>query len=195
MRLNKEEKKKAAEAFARELKGTSTLYFTEYQGLKFQDLLELRKRLLPSKLRFRVVRNSIARNALQESGLTAPAASTDVSGACEGKGKASWDSLLTGPVALVYGEGDPFGAVKVLVSFSKDFPQLKIKAGFLENQWFLPKECIQFSKVGSRQELLAQIAFALQQTITQIASVVQAPMRDLALVLRALEEQKKEKAT
>jgi large subunit ribosomal protein L10 len=176
MKLSREDKKVKSAEFALEIKGSSHLFFTEYQGLRFKDLAELRSKLKPLGLRCRVVKNSIARHAIQQAGVDGP----------------QLEKVLSGPVALVSGAGtDPVGAAKVLVSFAKDFPQLKIRAGFVDKQWFSPEQCSQLSKLGTRVEVLTQLASVLQQSISQIASVLQAPMRDLALVLKALEEQKK----
>ncbi|MFH1574188.1 MAG: 50S ribosomal protein L10 [Acidobacteriota bacterium] len=172
MKLTKEQKKQKSKTFAVELQESPAVYFTEFQGLRFINISDLRARLRPHDVRYRVVKNAVAKHALMGAG---------VSG--------DLDSLFKGPVGMVFGKGkDPVAAVKVLAAFGREFPKLKIKAGYLDSRWYTSDQCVALSKLGSRQELLGQLAGVLQQPICQIASVLQAPMRDLALVLKALEK-------
>jgi len=174
MKLTREGKKERSKVFAKDLEASNHFFFTEYQGLKFHDLAALRERLRPVKMRFRVMKNSVARHAAQEARL--------------GEGP---DKLFEGPVAVVYGEGpDPVGSSKVLAAFAKEFPQLKFKAGFVDRRWMSSGDCLRLSKMGARVELLAQLAGVLAQPIAQVASVLQAPMRDLVLTLGALEKKR-----
>lgn len=174
MKLSREGKKQRSSEFAQELKGASQLFFAEYQGLKFQELADLRAKLRPLELKCRVVKNSIARHAIEGAGI-------------EGR----WDDIFRGPVAMIAGPGtDPVSAARVLVGFAKEFEKFRLKAGFVEKKWFSKAEVETLSTLGSRQELLAKLAGALNQSVAQIASVLQAPMRDLALALKALEDKK-----
>lgn len=176
MNLTKPQKIEKAKELGVELKGASHLYFTEYQGLKFNELAELRQKLKPFNCRYSIVRNSIVKHALKNAGI-------DGAGA----------GMLKGPVALALGsDEDPVAPARVLAKFSKEFPNLKMKAGFVEKQWMSAEGCLQLSAIGTKPELLTGLACALYSTVSQAASVLQAPIRDLALVLRALSEKKGE---
>ena len=83
---------------------------------------------------------------------------------------------------------------KVVAAFSKQFPLLKIKAGFVGAKWMTPSDCQKLSTLGSRPELLAKLAGTLYSAVAQSAGVLQAPIRDFVLVLAALEEKKKKEA-
>lgn len=176
MKLTKNEKIEKAKILAESLKKAPHLFFTEFQGLKFVELDELRAKLRPLRCRYAVVKNSLIRYALKNAG---------VDGADE--------KLLKGPVGIVVSESeDPVAAAKVLATFAKQFPQLKIKAGFVTQKWMTPAQCQQLSTLGSRPELLAKLAGTLYSAVAQSAGVLQAPIRDLVLVLSALEAQKKQ---
>ena len=156
------------------MKKAPHLYFTHYQGLKFIELAELRKKLKPLGCKYQVVKNSLIDYALKDAG---------ISGAAE--------ETLKGPIGLVVGQGtDPVAAAKVLVAFAREFPKLKIRAGFVEGQWLDASGCARLSSLGTKPELLTLLAGTIYSTVAQAASVLQAPMRDLALVIKALEEQK-----
>src|SRR5271154_575557 len=111
MKLSKVQKKEISKQMSEVLKKAPHLYFTHYQGLKFIELAELRKKLKPLGCKFQVVKNSLVEYALKDAGIDGIAEAT-----------------LKGPVGLVVGQGtDPVAAAKVLVAFAKEFPKLKMR--------------------------------------------------------------------
>lgn len=175
MKQTKTQKKEASKTLAETLKEASYIYFTEYQGLKFQELASLRSKLKPLKCSYKVVKNSILDHALRQAGVSAADA-----------------KLFAGPNAVLIPKGDdPVGAARVLAQFAKEFPALKIKAGYVDAKWMGPVDCEKLSKLGSRPQLLAQLAGVLYSTTSQSAAVLAAPIRDFVLVLKALEEKRK----
>ncbi|OGS04974.1 MAG: 50S ribosomal protein L10 [Elusimicrobia bacterium RIFCSPLOWO2_12_FULL_59_9] len=175
MKLTRAAKKQKSSGLAETFKDSSHVYFTGFQGLKFQHLQDLRLKLKPFSSRYQVVKNSIAHHALKEAGM-----------------ENAKVNLFEGPVALVFGRSsDAAGVAKVLIEYAKQEPALVLKAGFLEGRWFGPEEVSRLSKLGSRQELLAELAGSLYSCVSQIAGVLQAPIRDLASVLTAVKTNKK----
>lgn len=175
MKLTKAQKVEKGAALSERLKAAHHLFFTEYQGLRFQELQALRERLRAARARFAVVKNSIVRHALGGAGVDGVQA-----------------GLLKGPVGLTVVEGDdPIMAAKTLTAFAKDFPKLKIKAGLVERKWMKPEECRTLASLGSKNEVMGRLASALYGSVAQAANVLQAPIRDFVLVLKALEDKKK----
>lgn len=174
MKLTKNQKVERSKVLAEALAKAPHLFFTEYQGLKFADLDELRGKLRPLRCRYAVIKNSLIRYALKNAGVDG----VD-------------PKLLKGPVGMVVADSDdPVSPAKILAAFAKQFPQLKIKAAFVGQRWLSPAECQTLSAVGTRPELLAKLAGALYSAVSQSAGVLQAPLRDFVLVLKALEEKK-----
>lgn len=175
MKLTKNEKIEKSKTLAEGLKKAPHLFFTEFQGVKFVELYELRLKLRPLRCKFSVIKNSMIRHALKGAGIDG----VD-------------PKLLKGPVGLVVSEGeDPVAAAKVLAAFSKEFPKLKIKAGFVGKQWMTQSDCVKLSTLGTKPEILAKLVGTLYGAVSQSAGVLQAPIRDFVLVLKALEEKKK----
>jgi large subunit ribosomal protein L10 len=178
MKLTKKEKIEKAKALADALKQAPHLFFTEFQGLKFQEIDELRAKLRPLRCRYAVVKNSLIRYALKNAGVDG----VD-------------PKLLKGPVGMVVSEGeDPIAAAKILATFAKQFPLLKIKAGFVGAKWMSPADCQKLSSLGSKPELLAKLVGTLYSAVSQSAGVLQAPLREFVGVLAALEEKKKKES-
>lgn len=176
MKATKEQKKTQAKGLAEELKRSSQVFFTEYQGLKFEDLFKLRKGLKPLRCKYRVIKNSLVLHALRDAGIEPESSRV----------------LLTGPVGMVLGgDGDPISSAKALEAFSKQFPRFKFKAGYVGKRWLTSQECSRLSTLGSRPELLRRLAGTLYGALARIVWVLRAPMYDLVGTLRALETQRR----
>ncbi|OGS11785.1 MAG: 50S ribosomal protein L10 [Elusimicrobia bacterium RIFOXYA12_FULL_57_11] len=168
MKLNKTEKQNLARELAKEFKAKDT-FFASFSGLKFKDSNGLRDSLRPVKSRFKVMRNTIVTHALENASL-----------------KAGDDSLAKGPTAVVTMEdpGEITRVAKELMAFAKTNPGIKWKGGFYSQKWLTPADMERLSKIGSKTELLSQLAGMLYSNIAQIR-----------YVLDALKEQKEKAET
>ncbi|MBT4008694.1 MAG: 50S ribosomal protein L10 [Elusimicrobiaceae bacterium] len=174
MKLSKDNKKDKSKGLATDLKAASGIFFTSFQGLKFVEISELREKLSPLNCKFKVERNSILDHAFSQSGIK------DVE-----------EKLLKGPTAIgLLKEGDVAEAAKVFSDFAKSFEALKIKACYADGNWFTESDVKKLATLGSKQDNIAKFAGALYSSVSQIASVMQAPIRDFAFVLNAVQEQK-----
>lgn len=156
MRISKEDKRTLATELGRELKEKGS-FFATFSGMKFTDANGLRETLRPAKARFRVVRNAIASHALENAGL-----------------KPGDATVAKGPTALVTMEDaeEITRVAKELVRFAKDHPGIAWKGGFSDGQWLSPEDMEKLSKVGSRPEVLGQLAGSLYSAIAQIRYVL-----------------------
>ena len=113
MKLTKQQKIESSKALAEKLKSAPHLFFTEFQGMKFVELDELRAQLRPLKCRHAVVKSSLVRYALKDAGIDGADA-----------------KMLKGPVGLIVADNDdPVAPAKVLAALSKEFPTLKVTRG------------------------------------------------------------------
>lgn len=178
MKQTKAEKIDKAKVLAETLKQAPHLFFTEFQGLKFGELDELRNKLRPLRCKYAVVKNSLIKYALKNAGVDG----VD-------------PKMLKGPIGLIVAnDDDPVAPAKVLAALGKQFPLLKVKAGFVSQKWVSPAEVQQLSTIASKPELLGKLVGGLYAAVAQSAGVLQAPIRDMVLVLKALEEKKAKEA-
>lgn len=154
----------------------SDVVFLAFDGLKFGEMQELRDKLRSKKASLKVLRNSILFFASKESGLISER-----------------PDFLKGPTACVFvTDRDEISEVsKIIVDFSKEKKALRIKGGFLSRDIITPQIITQISKIGSKKEIIGKIAGALYSSLSNLRGVIEAPCRDLVLVLKALEEEKK----
>jgi large subunit ribosomal protein L10 len=158
MKITKTDKKALAETLGKEFSAKDT-FFATFNGMKFKDANGLRDSLRPSKAKFKVMRNTVVAHALTNAALK-PADAT----------------VAQGPTAVVTLE-DPNEITKVakeLMAFAKANPGVKWKGGFYEKNWLTPADIEKLSKIGSKTELLSQLAGALYANIAQIRYVLEA---------------------
>jgi len=158
MKITKNEKKDLAEKLGKEFAAKDT-FFATFKGLKFKDSNGLRDKLRPTNAKFKVMRNTVVAHALENASL-----------------KSADATLAKGPTAVVMLEdaNEVTRVAKELVAFAKANPGVIWKGGFYEKAWLTPADMEKLSKIGSKPELLAQLAGALYANIAQIRYVLDA---------------------
>jgi large subunit ribosomal protein L10 len=161
------------EASVEELDGifanAGSVVMAHYTGMTVAEMTELRAKLREQGGTFKVVRNRLAKIALQGK---------------PGEGAAD---LFTGPVAIAYSE-DFVAAPKVLVDYAKSNEKLVILGGFMDEEIFDSNGIDALSKMPTREELLATIAARLTGQASQVAQRVMAPGQGLAGAIDVIRE-------
>lgn len=159
---------KLKEDFAR----TPDLILSDFRGLTFPQMIELRAKLSEQGTTYRVVRNAFARIAMKEAGLP------DVS------------AMLEGPTALAFLGKDPSPAAKVLVDFTRSAP-LTIKGGVVSGKVFGPKEIEALSRLPGRLQLLASLMGTMNAPLMNLMYVMNGVSSKLVRTLAAVADKKK----
>lgn len=158
MKINKTDKKELADKLGKEFSSKDT-FFATFSGMKFQAANGLRESLRTTKAQFKVMRNTVVTHALANAAL-----------------KPGDETIGTGPTAVVTMEDaeEITRVAKELMAFAKANPGVKWKGGFYEKNWLTPEDILKLSKVGSKSELLGQLAGVLYSNIAQIRYVLEA---------------------
>src|SRR6202050_1319094 len=149
---------------------SSGVVLTEYRGLTVAQLADLRK-ALADHATFTVVKNTLTKRAVTEAGLVD-----------------QLSSLLVGPSAVAFVDGDVVEAAKGLRDFARANPLLVIKGGVLDGKAISPAGVIKLADLGARHVLLAKLAGAFKATQARAAGAfgaLPAQMAQLADALRA----------
>jgi large subunit ribosomal protein L10 len=149
-------------------RGSSGAVLTEYRGLTVAQLAELRKSLVGNAT-FAVVKNTLTKIAVTEAGLTE-----------------QLSSLLAGPSAVAFVDGDVVEAAKGLRDFAKANPLLVIKGGVLDGKAITPAEIISLADLEPREVLLAKLAGAMKASLAGAAATFNALPVQLAQLAEAL---------
>lgn len=156
-----EKKKQIVEEIATKLQASKGTVVVDYRGLNVAAITELRKQLREAGCELKVYKNTLTRRATEQLELT------------------ELNQYLEGPTALAFSPEDPVAAAKIIHKFVKDHQELEIKAGVVEGQVVTKEKVEELADLPSREGLLAMLL-----------SVLQAPVRNFALVVKALAEQK-----
>lgn len=137
------------------------------KGLSVKDQESLRRSLRAKSARLQVVKNGLARRALQGLPL-------------EALGEA-----LEGPCALVTSEDSLIDAAKALVEAAKEFTNLELKQAMLEGESEL-LTVAELAKLKSRVELVADVAMLVSSPGRAIAGCLGSPGSKIAGCLKAM---------
>jgi large subunit ribosomal protein L10 len=154
-------------------KDSSGAVLTEYRGLTVAQLADLR-RSLGDHVTFSVVKNTLTKIAVTEAGL-----------------ENELSSLLSGPSAIAFVDGDVVEAAKSLRDFARANPLLVIKGGIVDGKAMTPPEIIRLADLEPREVLLAKLAGAMKASLAGAAATFNAlpvQMAQLAEALRAKRE-------
>lgn len=172
--MNVREKKQAAVTeLAGKFEAANAVYLADFTGLSVKRVTQLRARLRAAGVEYTVVKNTLAERALQS--IEYP----DIT------------EFLRGPTAVVFGPDDPVAAAKVLADFAKendDRPALK--AGVVERRTVTAAEIGRLAQLPPREQLLAELAGALEAPMAQLAYVMQAKLQEFVGLMDALQEQR-----
>ena len=139
---------------------------THYSGLTVAEMSALRIKLKAEGAQLKVIKNRLAKIAL------------------DGKGGDAAADMFKGPVAVAFSP-DPVSAAKVAVEFAKDNEKLVVIGGIMDEA-VLDKNSVEaLAKMPSLDQLRGKIIGVLQAPATKIAGVLQAPGGQLARVVSA----------
>ena len=147
---------------AEQFKNASSVVVVDYLGITVEEATNLRAELRKAGVQFAVVKNSILSRAAKEAGL-------------EGM-----DDIFKGPSAVAFSNEDVVAPAKILADFAKKVEALEIKAGVVEGKVSSKEEIEALAKLPSREGLLSMLL-----------SVLQAPVRNTALAIKAVADQKR----
>jgi large subunit ribosomal protein L10 len=161
----------AIEALKSEFEQVSDYIFTDYRGLTVEQISDLRAKLREHNASYKVVKNRFAKIALQN--LDRPAV----------------DEYLKGPTAMVLPTGESGPVAKILVEFAKT-SVVTIKGGILNNNVFNAQQVEDFSRLPTRNELLASLMGTMRAPVQNIVYVLNAVPTKLVRTLQAVAEAK-----
>jgi len=164
-----ERKSAVIDDIANRLQSAEASVLTEYRGLTVTDLATLRAALRPAAADYKIYKNTLARRAAHDAGLTE---------------LAEW---LEGPVAIAFvrADGDAVTAAKALRDFARTNPNLVLKGGMLGPRMLTVADVEALADVPPRDQLLARLAGGFQAPLTKAAGLFQAFTRNFAYGLKA----------
>lgn len=169
------EDKKSIVAELKESLGSSQLAVViDYKGLSVAELTDLRKRLRPSGAECKVTKNTLMRIAVD--------------------GDSNWQAmteLCKESSAFLLLKDDIGGAIKAYQDFQKASKKTAIRGGVMEGRTLTEADVKAIGDLPSKEQLIAQIAGAINAVTAKVATGINEVPASLARVLQAVADKDK----
>jgi large subunit ribosomal protein L10 len=168
--MPKAEKVERVAALRERIEASDAILLTDYRGLTVSDISDLRRSLAEGGASFAVVKNTLMRRAADESAM------------------AELRSLLEGPTAVAFVEGDAVAAAKKVVDAIRRYPTLVLKGAFMEGRMLSAADARALADLESREVLLSKIAGVMQGEMSRAANMFQSAQSTFLSLLEAFKE-------
>ncbi|EMR13392.1 50S ribosomal protein L10 [Methylophaga lonarensis MPL] len=172
MALNLEGKKAVVAEVAEVAQVAHSAVAAEYRGLSVAKMTELRVAARNQNVYLRVVRNTLARRAVE---------GTDF--ACMQEG-------MTGPLVYGFSMEDPGAVARVMADFAKENKQLEIKLVSLGGQLLPASELDRLAKMPTKEQAISMFMGTLKAPIEKFVRTLQAPTSKMVRTFAAVRDAK-----
>ncbi|MBI3072396.1 MAG: 50S ribosomal protein L10 [Deltaproteobacteria bacterium] len=169
--MNRTEKKEEIDRLKAEFVNIQAAVVADFRGLKVEEINSLRGALRKEGVKFRVVKNTLARIAAKGTGL-----------------EAAVDEFV-GPTGLAYSDSSPVGPAKAMTDAAKANEKLKLRGGCLQGKALDVAGLKALASMPSLDTLRAQFLGLLQTPASQFVRVLAAAPGGLVNVLDARKRQ------
>lgn len=172
MALKLDDKKVIVEEVAAIAAEAHSAIAAEYRGLTVTEMTELRKVARESGVYLRVVKNTLARRAIE---------GTEFECMQEG---------LSGPLLLAFSVADPGSAARVISDFSKEHSQLVTKLVSIGGQLYDASELKRLASLPNRDQAISMLMAVMKAPVEKFVRTLAEPHAKLVRTVAAVKEQK-----
>lgn len=172
MALKLEDKKAIVAEVAEVASTAASAVAAEYRGLTVSELTDLRVKARQTDVYTRIVRNTLARRAVQETEF------------------ACLQESLTGPLILMFSRKDPGAVARLARDFSKANEKFTVKALALGGRLLDPKELKAVADLPTKEQAIAMLMSVLKAPVTKLVRTLAEPTTMLVRGVAAVRDQK-----
>jgi large subunit ribosomal protein L10 len=162
------DKREIVAGLKQNLSNSQMVAVIDYQGLTVAEITDLRRRLLPKGATCQVTKNTFMSKAIADD--------------------ANWQAVsefLSGPSAFLLIQSDVGGAIKAYNEFQKASKKTTLRGGVLEGKALSEADVKAIGDLPSKEQLMGQIAGALNMVTAKIAIGVQEVPTSIARGIQA----------
>jgi large subunit ribosomal protein L10 len=168
-------KRQAVTELADMLRNSSAVAVADYRGLKVAEMQSVRRSLRASGVELHVAKNRLLKIAADQAA------------------RGELTAMLTGPTALATIQGDEVTLAKALAEAIRPYNKVvSLRGGLLGSTAIDAAALTRMATLPSREVLLGKLAGSLAGPMTGFAAVLAANIRNLAGVLAAVTDQKRQ---
>ncbi len=174
--LTKAEKEAIVAEVADVARSAQSAIAAEYRGLSVEQMTKLRSEARNAGVYLRVVKNTLARRAV------------------DGTGFACMAESLVGPLILAFSKDEPASAARLMRDFAKDNDRLVVKIVALDGRLLTPGDLSALASMPTREEALAKLMAVMKAPVEKLARTLKAPADKLVRTVAAVRDQKQSAA-
>jgi large subunit ribosomal protein L10 len=169
------EEKKAVVAEVSEIASSAhSAIAAEYIGLDVESMTQLRAKARESSVYMRVVKNSLARRALE---------GTDFSCMTES---------MTGPLVLAFSQEDPGAAARVISDFAKENDKLVVRLVSIGGKLLEAGEIKRLANMPTKDQAISMLMSVMNAPITKLTRTLNEVPTKLVRTVAAIRDQKQQ---
>lgn len=172
MALNLADKQEIVSEVAAVASEAHSAIAAEYRGLGVEELTELRTQARKDGVYLRVVKNTLAKRAL------------------EGTEYECMRDGLVGPLILAFSQEDPGSAARVVKDFSKEHDLLKVKMLSIGGQLLEPSELERLAKLPTKEQAISMLMAVMKAPVEKLARTLAEPHAKMVRTVAAVRDQK-----
>jgi len=171
--MDRDEKKKHADALHEELQKARGIILSGFQGITVAQDFELRRKIAGTGARYKVVKNTLIERAAKGTPVETVA------------------QKLAGTTSLALTDTDPVALAKALTEYAKENPIFTFKSGVVEGRVVNLADFNALATLPSREALLSKVLFLFNSPGQRVASTLSGVARNLAYVISQAVKEKK----
>lgn len=172
MALRLEQKQEIVAEVNEEAVKALSAVLADYRGMTVTQMTNMRKRARESGVYLRVIRNTLARRAV------------------EGTEFECLKEALTGPTLLAFSKDDPGAAARLLKDCAKEYEKLQVKALSIGGKLLAASDLDRLAKMPTRDQALSMLMATLQAPIAKLARTMNEVPGKLVRTIAAIRDQK-----
>jgi len=159
------------EKFEEDFQRAESIVLTNHTGMDVNTVNELRSEFRGSDVHYHVVKNTLARIAVEE---------TDVE---------PLGDRFRYPTAVAYSFEDAVMPAKLALEFEDEYEEYEVKCGFLRGEVLDYETVERLAEMPSREESLTRIINLLRTPARRVIQTLDAPAKKFVRLLRAIEQE------
>ena len=173
MALRLEQKKDVVTEVAQVAASAHSVIAADYRGLTVSELTSLRAQAREQGVYLKVVKNTLARRALQ------------------GTSYECMDEGLVGPLMLMFSKEDPGSAARLAKNFIKENELLEVRMIAVGSELLEASALEKLSSLPNKEQAIALLMAVVKAPIEKLVRTLAAPHGTLVRTVAAIGEQKK----
>jgi large subunit ribosomal protein L10 len=144
----------------------------DFRGLTVQEITDLRQQLREASLELAVVKNTLARLAVQDTAFE------------------RLSPYLKGPTSITFSYRDTVAPAKVLSAYVKKQPKLAVRAGLFEGEIIPAEKIAEIADLPPRDVILALALAVMQGPLAGLVGTLQGVLSTFIGTLQAIHDKK-----